>query len=260
LYYQWDGTVGQPGSPPQVQLLHYRLLFDDPGTHSPWSTGQDDAGQGIFMSISIENLELLQKNLVDGKMGAWYAELDPSDVIFKVNKKERKLDVDSLTSHLVQKYVKAGNNHPAKDFPHLFSQHFPDGVLTYEWSKGMGNNKGLLQVLKDPKVQQARSSDGKRTGSALLVWIDVFFINQMAKKVVVELAISQAYYILCENHIIAGSFTLLDRGWCIWELGLRAYSKKSSLIIGELEAKVWPGCISRNILELSKIYFSGAGV
>lgn len=175
-------------------------------------------------------------------MGAWYAQLSPTDKIFEFIKKKEKLDVESVTSHLIQKYVKDGNNHPAKDFPHLFNEEFPDGVLTYEWSKGMGKKRGLLGVLNDPKVQQARSSDGKRTGGSLLFWIDCFFIDQMSKNVKVELAISQEYYILCKHHLVAGSLTLLDRGWCIWELGLRAHSKKSSLIIGELAAKVRPGC------------------
>jgi hypothetical protein len=66
---------------------------------------------------------------------------------------EAKLDVDSITSHLLQKYVKDGCNHPAKDFPHLFSKEFPDAVLTYEWSKGMGNDNGLFGCPKRPKTR-----------------------------------------------------------------------------------------------------------
>ena len=203
---------------------------------------QDFEGKAIFRAISAENLEELLELLVRGKMGAWYAKLSPSDEIFKINKKMEKLDVDSVTSHLIQKYVKDGNNHPAKDFPHLFNREFPDGVLTYEWSKGMGNGTGLLRVLKDPKVRRARSSDGQRSGSSLLVWIDVFFIDQMSKNVPVELAISQEFYILSENHLVAGSLTLLKRGWCLWELGLRAHAKRESLIIGEIAAEVIAGC------------------
>jgi hypothetical protein len=60
----------------------------------------------------------------------------------------------------------------------------------------------------------------------------------MSKNIKVELAISQEYYILCKHHIIAGSETLLERGWCLWELGLRGHSKKKSLIIGNLDPKV----------------------
>jgi hypothetical protein len=172
-------------------------------------------------------------------MGEWYVNLDPSDKIFEKKKKREKLDLESVNSHLFQKYLKDGHNHPAKDFPDLFNEEFPDDVLTYEWATSMGN-EGILKVLKDPKVRKTRSSDGKRTGGSLLFWIDVLFIDQLSKKVKVELAISQEYYILCENHIVAGSSSLLNRGWCLWELGLRAYAKKNSLMIGNMPAKVWP--------------------
>jgi hypothetical protein len=176
--------------------------------------------------------------MVNGNMGTWYAKLHPSDEIFEVNKKLEKLEVDGVTSHLLARYLNDGNNHPAKDYPDLFSKEFPDGALSYEWTLGFGNKEGLVGVLNHPKVQQARSEDGKRTGGRLLVWIDIFFIDQMSKNIKVELAISLEYYILCWLHIIAGSNSLLDRGWCLWELGLRAYSRKDSLIIGKLQEKV----------------------
>ena len=111
---------------------------------------------------------------------------------------------------------------------------------------GLGGRGGLVVVLNDLKVQRARSEDGKRTGGRLRVWIDCFFIDQLSKKITVELAISQEYYILCLHHIIAGSNSLLDRGWCLWELGLRAYSKKKSLVIGKLQEKVKTSVASLN--------------
>ena len=181
-------------------------------------------------------------------MGVWYGELNPSDKIFEFNKKTEKLDVEDLTSHLLAKYLRDGNKHPAKEYHDLFSEDFPDGVLSYEWSLGLGTKKGVVQVLNDSKVQQARSSDGKRTGGRLLVWIDALFIDQLSKKIKVELAITQEYYILCWLHIVAGSDSLLDRGWCLWELGLRAYSKQDSLIIGTLQEKVkMPSCFPEYI-------------
>ncbi len=173
-------------------------------------------------------------------MGVWYAGLSPDDKIFEGKKKMKNLDVESVTSHLIQKYVKDGNIHPAKEFPDLVNTEFPDGVLTYEWSKGMGWETSLLGVLYDPEVQRAQSSDRQRSGCSLLVWIDVFFIDQLTKNVKVELAILQEYYMLCNHHLVAGSLTLLKRGWCIWELGLRAYAKKKLLIIGEIAAEVSP--------------------
>ena len=188
--------------------------------------------------MPIESLPILLEKMVHGKMGAWYEQLDPSDEIFKFNKKQSKLVVENVTSHLLAKYLKDGNNHPAKDHPDLFSKEFPDGALSYEWSLGLGGGKGLVVVLKDLKVQLARSEDGKRIGGRLRVWIDCFFIDQLSKKIHVELAISQEYYILCWLHIVAASDSLLDRGWCLWELGLRAHSRRNSMIIGMLQEKV----------------------
>jgi hypothetical protein len=187
--------------------------------------------------------------MVNGKMGVWYEKLDPSDRIFEINPKKEKLDVESFTSHLLAKYLKNGNNHPAKEYPDLFSQDFPDCVLSYEWSLGLGKKKGLVRVLNDLRVLRARSSDGSRTGGRLLVWIDALFIDQLSKNIRVELAISQEYYILCTHHIVAGSYSLLDRGWCLWELGLRAYSRQDSLIIGQLQEKVKSLVAFLNILK-----------
>ena len=208
-----------------------------------------DQGSKEVKSIPIKNLPILLEKMVNGKMGVWYEKLDPSDEFFKINKRTEKLDVEGFTSHLLAKYLKDGNNHPAKDHPGLFSEKFPDGVLSYEWSLGLGKKKGVVRVLNDSKVQQARSLDGERTGGRLLVWIDALFIDQLSKKIKVELAITQEYYILCPLHIVAGSDSLLDRGWCLWELGLRAYSGKDSLIIGKLQEKVKRLVASLNYVE-----------
>ena len=167
--------------------------------------------------------------------------LAPDNPIFQHNKKKAKLNVEEVNSHLLRAYILAGNNHPAKDFSDLFSKDNPIGVLTYEWSLGLGKGKGVLQVLNDSRVLQdsrvPKDLNGKRI---LRVWIDVLFIDQLSKNIPVELAIAQGYYILCLLHIVAGSSTLLDRGWCLWELGLRAHAQKDSLIIGALQKKVRP--------------------
>ena len=205
-----------------------------------------DQGSNEVKSIPIESLPILLEKMANGNMGTWYEKLNETDEIFKVKKKKLKLVVDDITSHLLARYLKDGNSHPAKDYPDLFSKDFPDGVVSYEWSLGLGGEGGLVRVLNDPKVQRARSMDGKRAGGHLRVWIDCFFIDQLSKKITVELAISQEYYILCCLHIIAGSNSLLNRGWCIWELGLRAHSGKESLIIGKLQEKVKTSVASLN--------------
>lgn len=165
-------------------------------------------------------------------MQDWYYKLPDSDPLFDndtFKKKKPPLGVELLTSHLLRAYILAGNTHPAKAFPQHFSEDFPQGVLTYEWSSSM---QKVLDVLKDTRVQEVCG------GSKLLFWIDILFIDQSSKNIPVQLAIAQAYYIKCRWHIVAGSLSLLDRGWCIWELCLRARAGKESLIVGLLCKKV----------------------
>ena len=200
---------------------------------------QGSTGSYIYRSISVQNLEILLDNLVKSeKMKTWYQGLDPKDKMFEVKEKLRTLDVDSLTSHLLRRYLLDGNTHPAKEFPELFSSDFPEGVLTYEWAKPLGGSgDGVLKTLK-----HRSSINGD---PHLRFWIDILFINQMSKNIPVELAIAQEYYILCARHVVAGSRSLLDRGWCIWELGLRAHSKRPCIIIGDLDdkARIWYVCV-----------------
>ena len=166
--------------------------------------------------------------------------LDPKDEMYQVKDNEGvvsfkeklpTLVADSLTSHLLRRYLLDGNMHPAKEFPDLFSPEFPQGVLTYEWAKALGGGEdGVLKTLK-----HQLSINGN---PHLRFWVDILFINQLSKNIPVELAIAQEYYILSDRHVVAGSKSLLDRGWCIWELGLRAHSNKRSIIIGKLDEKV----------------------
>jgi hypothetical protein len=183
--------------------------------------------------------------LVAEDMGAWYQ-----------NAHKKKLDVEQVDSHLLQQYLRDGNYHPAKQYPDLFSTNFPDAVLTYEKSRSMGPRRGILGSLKDPRVQEAQSSDGKRTGCCLLVYINVFFNDQLCKSSKLELGISQEYFMLSYIHIVVGSPTLLDCGQCLWELGLRSYAGKDSLVIGELLAKVRTACLLVHIpLILISVHF-----
>ena len=169
--------------------------------------------------------------MVSGLLGQWYFDQDKST-----------LDVESVTSHHLRAYLLAGNNHPANDYPDLFSKEFPQAVLTYEWRLGMGTVSKILsdpavqnhpQLLRDPAVRREEKDKANPR-----VWVDILFIDQLAKNIPVELGVAQEYYILCILHVVAGSETLLRSGWCLWELGLRAHAKEKSLIIGLLEKKV----------------------
>ena len=180
--------------------------------------------------------------MVSGSLGKWYLEVPNSNQVFKNHPKKFRLEVGDVTSHLLREYVLQGNDHPAKDYPDLFSEEFPQAVLTYEWKASMSDVSKVLndpQVHNHPKLLRDQNVSRGRNGKANpRVWVDILFIDQLARNIPVELGVAQEYYILCLLHIVAGSNSLLRRGWCLWELGLRAHSKKESLIIGSLGFQV----------------------
>ena len=182
--------------------------------------------------------------MASGRFGDWYLDC-----------KKFRLDLGEVTSHLLREYLLQGNNHPAKDYPHLFSEEFPQAVLTYEWKSGMSDISKVLndpQVLNHPKLLQDQNVLRGRKGKANpRVWVDILFIDQLARDIPVELGVAQEYYSLCLLHIVAGSDSLLRRGWCLWELGLRAHSGKESVIIGSLGFKVKSCKIKLKLLDRS---------
>ena len=206
---------------------------------------QDATGQPLYRSILVENIEPLLVKMVSDGMGDWYS----------ATKKKELSDWKRVTSHDIRAYLLADNKHPAKLHPDLFSSEFPQAVLSYQWDLGMDK---VLNVLNDPKalndadiLKDSRVRRGKNGLPNPRVWVDILFIDQLAKNIPVELGVAQEYYILCILHIVAGSPTFLERGWCLWELGLRAHAKKRSVVIGELENKVlfWENPPKMNIAE-----------
>jgi hypothetical protein len=188
---------------------------------------QGEDGRPLYKSIHVDDLPELLTQLVSGPLGQWYLE-----------KENKPLIQSNVTSHLLREYLLAGGKHPARDYHHLFSREFPHAALSYEWKLGMLDVSNVLRdplVLNHPelllKKDVRRGKDGKANPR---VWIDIFFIDQVSKNIRVELGIAQEYYILCILHIVAGSESFLTRGWCLWELGLRAHAKKRSLIVGSL--------------------------
>ena len=148
------------------------------------------------------------------------------------------LGMEDVNSHLVQAYLKAGdgkmNFHPAKTHRSLFYYGTAEAVVTYRWKLGLGGRKGLLTMIKESGFRPETT-----------VWIDIWFIDQNSKNVVTELAIAQEYYMRCMLHLIAvdeseldDDSDIMDRGWCLWELGLRAHSKRKSHIMGMLKRRV----------------------
>jgi hypothetical protein len=200
-------------------------------------------------SISLGNLKKLSKILVDGEDGKdgtlkiWYHEVlsdkddffqikDGAGVVQSYRDKEPNLRTEHVTSHLVAAYLKSNKyEHPAKKHPHLFSRSRAKAVVTYQWKQPLGGENGLHQMIIDAGVSPDTT-----------IWVDVWFNDQNSKQIVLELAISQEYYMLCDQHLIAtsGDFKrdVLDRAWCLWEVGLRSHAGKKSQIMGKLVLKV----------------------
>ena len=194
---------------------------------------------------------MLTKAMVEGKLGKWYRGWEGvpeesqhvQDLKFVFTKFKGgaqpllELKVEDVSSHLVRAYLLAGNEHPAKseDTKHLFSHLDPEVATTYEWSS---NFTSVLKGLKEERLVQRLGISNPR------FFLDVLFIDQLSKKVTVELAMAQATYIKAPAHVALASETLLDRGWCIFELCLRFHAKKPTYFVGNLGNKV--------ILDISK--------
>jgi len=213
------------------------------GDDSPGSPPRGKDGLPLFKSILVENVGPLLWQMVEGPLGQWYSEQDASSEKFKrlFPNKEKKssLAIRDVTSHVLRAYLLDGKKHPAKVCPGLFSKELPQVVLTYEWKQGLSEVEKILtdsnvknhpKLLQDPNILRGKNSDANPTS-----WVDILFIDQLAKNIPVELGVAQEYYIRCILHIVAGSDTLLRRGWCLWELGLRAHAQKDSLVVGSLE-------------------------
>ena len=119
--------------------------------------------------------------------------------------------------------------HPAKQYPDLFSTLDPEVAVTYIWSMGLDEEKGLLSLAK------GRDEN-------LRIWLDVLFIDQLSTNIPMNLAKAQEVYGLSPQHWVFGTPTLLTRGWCLFELCLRANQNEGSLILGDLGNTVRTQC------------------
>jgi hypothetical protein len=66
----------------------------------------------------------------------------------------------------------------------------------------------------------------------LLFWIDVLFIDQLSEDIAAALSISQALYAGAEFHLALSTETLLSRGWCLFEFGVRRNASKITMLVG----------------------------
>lgn len=228
----------------------FRILETNPSTAV--YPGSPPRGNDEVKSISISNLENLLETMVRGNLGQWYADwrsaghnvpdltefkLKDLEYVFDQFKgSERRISVlkpEDVTSNLIRAYLLAGNSHPAKleETKNFFSKREPDAALSYEWSLGLSKRQGVLHKLNSPSLLRNLEMTDP------LIWIDVFFVDQLSKNITMDLAKAQGLYIKTRHHIALASLTLLDRGWCLFELCLRCYAGKTTWIVGDFASK-----------------------
>jgi hypothetical protein len=105
---------------------------------------------------------------------------------------------ENFTSYDLRNYFQEKRIHPQKAYPNYFSEAPPVAALTYQWTttflqlKSFLNEERMVEcnIAYDGSLGEAVPTDMKK----LTVWIDIFFINQNAKNISMEL--EQAWSIL----------------------------------------------------------------
>lgn len=177
---------------------------------------EDGSPPKEFKSISLRNLKLLLQCLGE-TMSASSAEVNS----YWIRNHLRGFEEEVGTTIIIVPKIK----HPAKQFPDLFSVEDPDVAVTYTWKTGLSEENGLLSLAKGQDEN-------------LKIWLDVLFIDQLSTNIPMNLAKAQEVYGLSPQHWVFGTNELLTRGWCLFELCLRASQKNRSLILGDLGDKV----------------------
>jgi len=174
---------------------------------------------GNAKSISIENLNVLVRNELP-----------------KISFFQEK----TITSHIVREYIlnekKSLKHHP--NVSGLFSNDAPEIILTYEWSKDLVH---VCDCLRSEKLVSAfRATFGDSAAIALSfpldfekkrIWIDILFVDQLARDIKSELKLAEDLYSSVKYHVALLSDVLLTRCWCLFEIAVRARSVKNNGVL-----------------------------
>jgi hypothetical protein len=85
------------------------------------------------------------------------------------------LDNASISSQDIRKYILDKNLHPQKLFPACFSDEEPNAPLTYQWTLSI---RDILSYIGTEQFKEW-GSGAPIDISQVLLWIDVFFIDQV---------------------------------------------------------------------------------
>ena len=121
--------------------------------------------------------------------------------------------------------------HPKDRYHRLYSDSAPDFALTYTWDTDF--RKEMPHFFDSiRKMMDADESEGdekfNKTFSELTFWLDIFFINQNAEALIDTLVLdSNQIYSSATHHAIFLAPDTLRRGWCLVEIGYRAFAVMS---------------------------------
>ena len=132
--------------------------------------------------------------------------------------KSRALDKNLITSKHIREYLLAGGAHPARLFPGCFSRSGPVAALTYEWRLTFGDVLSFLNAIQIRETNAQHGCSIPTSMAHLLVWIDVFFIDQLCADIASNLLLAQRVYAKSQYHLALATSTVCTRAWCLFEV------------------------------------------
>jgi hypothetical protein len=115
--------------------------------------------------------------------------------------------------------------HPNRRFRSEYSESAPDFALTYTWDTDF--RKEMPEYFSNiQKVVDSSQGPDKYTKrfEDMTFWLDIFFIDQNDSALIDKLiSDSSQIYTSASHHCVLLAFDTLRRGWCLVEIGYRAY-------------------------------------
>ena len=113
--------------------------------------------------------------------------------------------------------------HPKELFKPEYSENAPDAALTYTWDTDF--RKEIPEYFSHIKEIVDSDKNYSKKFQDMTFWIDIFFIDQNGDDLIDQLIFySNEIYTTALHHFVLLAFDTLRRGWCLVEVGYRAYA------------------------------------
>ena len=108
----------------------------------------------------------------------------------------------------------------------MYSESAPDFALTYTWDTDFRKEMPeYFSNIKDIVDSNQGTEKYSKPFENMTFWLDIFFIDQNQKAFVDQLiSDSNEIYTSALHHTVLLTFDTLRRGWCLVEIGYRAYA------------------------------------